>query len=166
MKCSGLGGQAELRRIKNLQASARDRKVQRGKSQLHTAFVGPTSTGREVNNFDRELGRVLAGARLGKWQKKAGVRAGAGTNGFAGERRAPQRGAWRQSDFYEAALIVTQGVAGFDQRFSVLGKEHAVAGFLDIGHENRLLGVARDREMQRTLQFGVVGMSAKCKQRG
>src|ERR1700747_1025607 len=59
-----------------------------------------------------------------------------------------------------------QNVAGFDQRFPVLGEEHAVTSFLHVRHEHGLLRIARDRKVQRALRFGIVGVRAKSKQRG
>src|ERR1700730_3249576 len=124
-------------------------------------LVSPRRAGGEVHNFNGEFGSVFAGASLGQRKQETGVRTRARTNGLTGKGSAPKRCARRKSDFHKAALIVADGIAGFDESFSVPGEKYAVTGFLNVGEQNGLLRVAGDINVERTRSICVTGADAK-----
>src|SRR5439155_21334289 len=139
-------------------------KIERGQAQLELAFVVPGAAAAQVDNFNRKLGSFFAGACFVERQEKAAVGRLARPDGFARERRAPERGAGWQSDLEEIALVVSNGVARLDKRFPA-ANQHLVATFGDVGQENCLRRVARHLQAERARQIRIAGAKTKCRER-
>src|SRR5437667_7060232 len=141
-------------------------KIERGQAQLELAFVVPGAAAAQVDNFNRKLGSFFAGACFVERQEKAAVGRLARPDGFARERRAPERGAGWQSDLEEIALVVSNGVARLDKRFPLAANQHLVASFGNVGQENGLRRVTGHVQAERTWQVGIARAKPERRERG
>ena len=137
-----------------------------GQAQLELAFVVPGAAAAQVDNFNRKLGSFFAGACFVERQEKAAVGRLARPDGFARERRAPERGAGWQSDLEEIALVVSNGVARLDKRFPLAANQHLVASFGNVGQENGLRRVTGHVQAERTWQVGIARAKPERRERG
>ena len=147
------------------ESRARDRQIKSWQRKFELTFIIPHGAAAQIDNFNRKLRCFLAGARLVQRQEEAAVRRLARPHRFGRQGCTPKRGARRQGDLEEVALVVSNGVARLDERFPFVANQNLVAGLGDVGHQNGLGRVARDVQAERPRQFRIAGAKTKRRER-
>ena len=114
-----------------------------------------------MHQADDDPCRVAAAAALRQRHEHAALRPGAWPHRTAVDGDAPQRRAGRQGQREEAALVVADGEAAFDERLAVLADDGAIARLVDRGEQDLLRRVARQGERERALRVGSIAAVAE-----